>query len=269
MARDEFFGNADQQALLRRGQALAVLTRDDSRYSYYGRAVGLVEPADGDIDQLAALAVAQGNSNYSAVPSAQVAGIISDLEARDLVPLHYAKWEGAETALTAAQQVADSVPLPGDLTIVRVDATTPFAQLQSFADMALACSVLPMSGDMLRGNSKPAICLLAVDPQSNVVSCAAAASFAHPDHATYGGQAWWGMLATDPARRGQRLALILGAQAMLQMNTEFGYCDFMTGVEPGNAPSEAVCRRMGLAPQGYSVIGCADPRALASGRMTK
>ena len=62
-ATDEYFGNPDQQALLRRGQALAVLTRDDPRYSYYGRTVGLVEPADGDIDQLAALAVAQGNSS--------------------------------------------------------------------------------------------------------------------------------------------------------------------------------------------------------------
>ena len=44
---------------------------------------------------------------------------------------------------------------------------------------------------------------------------------------------------------------------------------FMTGVEPGNAPSEAVCAKMGLVDSDAAIIGCADPNSLASGRMTK
>ena len=38
--RDEFFGNDDQRALLRRGRGLAALLGQDRRYSYYGRTVG-------------------------------------------------------------------------------------------------------------------------------------------------------------------------------------------------------------------------------------
>ena len=44
MAQDEYFGNDDQRAVLRRGKALAELLRDDPRFSYYGRTVGLVTP---------------------------------------------------------------------------------------------------------------------------------------------------------------------------------------------------------------------------------
>lgn len=53
------------------------------------------------------------------------------------------------------------------------------------------------------------------------------------------------------------------------MQTSFGFADFMTGVEPGNAPSEAICARMGLTRGQDAVLGCSDPRALASGRVTK
>lgn len=77
------------------------------------------------------------------------------------------------------------------------------------------------------------------------------------------------MLATAPERRDQRLSLILGAHAVLQMEKLFGFGDFMTGVEPGNAPSESVCTKMGLSSGDTAIIGCADPQALASGRMTK
>lgn len=269
MTREEFFGSDDQRAVLRRGRGMAELLGDDARYSYYGRAVGLTAPDDGSVDQLAALARVQGNANYSAVPLRETDKIKSELEARGLTPMHYAKWEGADAALAAARHVAETFQLPEDLTLIQLDATTPQAHLASLAEMALSCGVLPLCGELLRGLFKPAICLIAMDQNSKVVSCAASSAFAHPDHATYGGQAWWGMLATDPARRGQRLALILGAHAMLAMEAQFGLRDFMTGVEPGNAPSEAVCTRMGLVAGEFTFISCADPKTLTSGRMTK
>jgi hypothetical protein len=248
---------------------MAELLGNDPRFSYYGRTVGLVGPDDGNIDQLAALASVQGNSNYSAVPLSQTATVISDLEAHGLVPMHYAKWEGTNSTLAAARKVIETVALPEDLTLVRMDASTPDQQLASLAEMALDCGVLPLCGEVLRGLHRPAVCLFAIDRNSNIVSCAASSVFARDEHSTYGKQAWWGMLATDPARRGQRLALILGAHTLLEMEARFGLRDFMTGVEPGNAPSEAVCARMGLSPGGFAIIGCADPRALATGRMTK
>ncbi|WP_434050962.1 MAG: GNAT family protein [Roseibium sp.] len=269
MSKDEFFGNDDQRAVLKRGRALAELLGNDPRYSYYGRTVGLVTPDDGDIDQLAALAKVQGNSNYAAVPLADTDAVKTALQNRGLIPMHYAKWEGAASVLSAAQTVLNAFPLPDDLSILKIDASTTEPLMASLAELALSCGVLPPSGEVLRGSLRPAICLLALDREQNVVSCAASCAFAHKDHPTLAHQAWWGMLATDPAHRGRHLSLTLGAHVVLEMHEEFGFSDFMTGVEPGNAPSEAVCTRMGLAAGDYAIIGCADPEALSGGRMTK
>ncbi len=267
--KDEFFGNDDQRALLRRGRGMAALLGQDRRYSYYGRTVGLPGPEDGDIDHLAALATIQGYATYFAIPLSQVEAIKTSMLARGLVPMAYDKWQGSVSAIAAARQVVATCSLPEDVTMQRLDASSADGQLASLAEMALGCGVLPPCGEVLRGLLQPAVCLVAVDRAAKVVSCAASSANALVDHPRHGGQAWWGMLATDPARRGQRLSLVLGAHALLEMKTRFGFGDFMTGVEPGNAPSEAICARMGLSKGHSAIIGCADPRALASGRMTK
>ena len=267
--KDEFFGSDDQRALLRRGRSLAALLGQDRRYCYYGRTVGLPGPEDGDIDQLAALVIVQGNAAYYDVPVTQAEAIKTSMVARGLVPMHYDRWRGSGSAIAAARQVVATISLPEDVTMLRLDASSADGQLASLAVMALGCGVLPPCGEALRGLLRPAVCLVAVDRALRVVSCAASSAFAHENHPIYGGQAWWGMLATDPARRGQRLSVVLGAHALLEMETRFGFGDFMTGVEPGNAPSEAICARMGLSKGDSAIIVCADPRALASGRMTK
>lgn len=267
--RDEFFGSDDQRAVLRRGRGLAALLGQDRRYSYYGRTVGLAGLEDGDIDNLAALAIVQGNAAYGTVPVNKVEAIKTSLLARGLVPMHYDKWQGSRSAIAAARQVVATLSLPEDLTMLRLDASSADGQLASLAEMALGCGVLPPCGEVLRGLLRPAVCLVAIDRASKVVSCAASSAYAHEDHPRHGKQAWWGMLATDPARRGQRLSVILGAHSLLEMETRFGFGHFMTGVEPGNAPSESVCARMGLSKGDFAIVACADPQALASGRMTK
>ncbi|WP_299356531.1 hypothetical protein [uncultured Shimia sp.] len=135
--------------------------------------------------------------------------------------------------------------------------------------MALGCGVLPTCGAALRGMFQPVVTLIAVDRLGKVVSMAAASTYIRVDHASLSDQAWWGMLATDPSRRGQSMALILGARAILEMEERFGNRSFMTGVEAGSSPSEDVCSKMGLEPQGMTLVVCADPEALISGRMTK
>ena len=241
----------------------------DRRYSYYGRTVGLPEPEDGGIDRLAALTMVQGSATYGAVPLDGVEAVKAAMTARGLVTMHYDKWLGSASAIAAARQVVATLSLPEDVTMLRVDAATEDVLMASMAEMALNCGVLPPCGEVLRGNLLPAVCLVAVDRTLKVVSCAASSAFTHADHPRFGGQAWWGMLATDPARRGRRLSVVLGAHALLEMEARFGFGDFMTGVEPGNAPSEAICARMGLSKGQTAIIACADPRALASGRMTK
>ena len=267
--RNEFFGSDEQRAILRRGRGMAALLEQDARYSYYGRTVGLVGPKDGDIDQLATLAMVQGATNYGAVPSSQVDAVKAGMRARGLVPMQYDKWEGTGSAVAAARHAIATTSLPEDLTLVRLEASTPDQLMASMAQMALDCGVLPLCGEVLRGLYRPAVCLLAIDREANVVACAASCAFAHLEHAGYGKQAWWGMLATHPARRGHRLSLILGAHVLLDMETRFGFRAFMTGVEPGNAPSESICARIGLSRGDFAIIACTDPQALASGRMTK
>lgn len=269
MQSEEFFGNEDQRAVLKRGRGMAELLGKDPRYSYYGRTVGLVTPHDGDIDKLAALAKVQGNSNYAAVPLADTDAVETALQKHGLVPMHYAKWEGASPVLNAARDVLNAFSLPDGLRLVKVDASTSGTVMASMAELALGCGVLPPSGEVLRGLLRPATCLLALDREEKAVSCAASCAFAHEDHPTLAHQAWWGMLATDPKHRGCHLSLILGAHAVLEMHEKFGFGNFMTGVEPGNSPSEAVCARMGLSAGEYAIIGCADPEALSGGRMTK
>jgi hypothetical protein len=269
MEKEEYFGDGDQQALLKRGRALSELLKHDKRFSYYGRTVGIATMEDGDLDTLTALARVQGNSNCATVPEGECQTYASALKARGLNPVVYNKWEVSEAPLKAARGIVDTVPHPVDVTLVCVTPETPLRVLDSAAQMALACGVLPTCGAALRGLLQPSVTFLALDQTENVVSIAAASAYAHPDHASLSGQAWWGMLATHPSRRGQSMALVLGAHAILELERRFGFRSFMTGVEAGNAPSEAVSSKMGLAPEGMTIVGCADPKALSGGRMTK
>ncbi len=264
-----YFGSADQQAIARRGRNLFRLLGHDPTYNYFGRAVGLIEPEGDDVTPLIALSRVQGYSNYAAMPAVKAAAAVAALEAEGMVPNLFVKWDGAEDALAAARKVVDAHALPEDLRLVRVEADTPDDLLHAMGKTAAGSGVLPPGVEVLSGQLRPGCCMMAVDADGHVVSCAGAAAFAHEDHPLFGGQAWWGMLATDPDCRGQRLALILGAQVMLDMETRFGFRDFMTGIVAGNASSEALCRKMGLAPTDRVVLGCADPAALAAGRMTK
>lgn len=53
--KDEYIGNEEQRALPMRGHAMSELLAGDTRYSYYGRTVGLITSGDNDIDTVAAL----------------------------------------------------------------------------------------------------------------------------------------------------------------------------------------------------------------------
>jgi hypothetical protein len=265
----DLFGSPEQQALLARGAALHRVTASDPTRTYYGRTVGLTGLEAGDVDDLADLALLQGNASYAKVPDAAVPGLIRDCEARGLNPVHYARWEGEADALTRAREIIADTTLPDDLTLGWITAETPDPVRAAVAEMALDCGVLPPSFAVLSGTARPGAACFAMEPSGRVVSLAGAAAHLHADHPDGGTECWWGMLATRVDRRGARLSLLLGAHAMVAMADRYGFTRVFTGVVPGNAASEAVCARVGLVPAGTSIVGAADPTVLSSGRMTK
>lgn len=264
----EYFGSQAQRALLTRGSAMYEILRDDPRYTYYGRTVGLAHADQEDVQRLVALTRLQGSSHFASVENAELAQFTTAVEAQGITATCYAHWEGAEAACDSARAILRDHPLPADLTCHWIDGTAPPATLQRLGDVALACGVLPPAGAVLRGVAKPGLALVAVDAGGRAVACAGAAAHLHADHPEGRQECWWGMLATDPSRRGARLALILGAMSLLEMQARHGFTRFFTGVVPGNAASEAVCRRIGLTPAGTSTLSTADAALLPGGRMT-
>jgi len=265
----ECFGTDAQRSLLARGQSLFEILRDDPRFTYYGRTVGLVGPFDGAMTLLAALTRLQGSSHYATVANADMARLSTEAEAQGLCVTRYARWEGGARARDRAATLLRDHALPDDLTVHRVNADSPADTLRLLSEIALACGVLPPTGAVLRGQARPGLALLATDRSGRPVACAGAAAYLHADHPMGRTQCWWGMLATHPDRRGERLALILGAMALQEARARFGFSQVFTGVEPGNTASEAVCRGIGLAPADTSTLSVTDASLLPGGRMTK
>lgn len=268
-AAQNIFGSPAQQAILARGRALFELVMDDPRYTYYGRTVGLATAQDGTPERLRALIHLQGNGSNTEVTRDAADLMSADLAAQGLAITRYARLEGGAEALSAAEAIRDGGALPEELTLVWITPDLPQSARQAVADMALDCGVLPPSLEVLSGALKPGLACMAVDQTGRAVSCAAAASYLHPDHRDGQKTCWWGMLATRPERRGQRLSLLLGAIALTEMASRYRFSRFMTGVERGNAASEAVCARMGLTDSGHDILVVADPAQLPGGRMTK
>ncbi|MGX0876978.1 hypothetical protein ACSSV4_001662 [Roseovarius sp. MBR-154] len=268
-AAGEVFGTEAQRALLTRGAYAYALLRDNPRFSYYGRTVGIATPESGDISLLSALTRLQGSSAYGRVPNVDLPRHVETAREQGLAITVYTRWEGGVAARDTARAILRDHPLPNDLTTEWIDADAPSERLAVLAEVALACGVLPPAGAVLRGQARPGLGLIARDREGRAVACAGAAAYVHPDQTLGRAQCWWGMLATHPGRRGERLALILGAMALIRMQDRYGFTQVFTGVEPGNAASEAVCRRMGLAPADTSVLSVADAALLPGGRMTK
>lgn len=264
----DIFGNETQRALLTRGAQMHQITKGDPRFNYYGRAVGLVSPEDGDVELLTSLVRLQGNTNYVRVALDQSPALQAQIEAGGLVCNTYDCWQSTGASLPSAKAIAARA-VPGHITIERLTPQSDAATRAGVADCMLDCGVLPAHMAMMTGQGAPASVAFARAQNGDIVSCAASIAYLDPAHPQAGRDAFWGMLSTRSDARGHGLSLILGAQVLIDMTETHGFTSFFTGVAPGNAPSEAVCRKMGLAPGNYHSLSVADPDLLQGGRMTK
>ena len=265
---DEFFGSAARVALMKRSRQLWSLLRDNPRFAYYGRMVALSEPGPDMVDVMGALATLQGGTICYHVPTASVSQLFAELQARGYATDRHEHFRGSEEAYRVSQIVEKATPLPGDLTVSPIDSNTPRDLVAAVAELCQSCEVMPVPGSTMRGLVRPGVCLVATDRQGRPVATASSYSLFHATnpHAT---DVFWGMLATRPDRRGEKLGLLLGAKAIIHMWERCGARGFITGVRADNAPSQALCRKLGVRQTDWIYAACIDPVVLGGTMITK
>ncbi len=263
----EYFGTEDQRRLQARAEQLWRLVRADPRFACYGRGLGLADPETADVAMQIAAARLVGVSAIEGVSEAEVSGWRRSLEEAGLKTDAYVEWIGGEATFATAEAVAEARRLPEDLALERVGPETPAETMAALDDLTGSCGMLLPAGSFIRGVEKPAACLFARDEAGVAVGASATVANFHPSHAR-GRCAWWGMLATREARRGEGIALSLGAQTLLAARDALGMTEVFTGVRRGNGASERLCARLGLAPTDAEIVVAIDPSAFGGDRVT-
>ena len=75
---------------------------------------------------------------------------------------------------------------------------------------------MPVPGAFMRGQLRQGICLVATDGNGQPVATASSYVLHHPS-SPRAPIVFWGMLATREDRRGEKIGLVLGAQAIVHM----------------------------------------------------
>ena len=267
-AYDELFGSPERIALSRRSANLWRLLRDDPRFAYYGRLVALSDPGEDTADVLAAMARLQGAAVSYFYPASAAEDLFGKLEERGLGTDRHEHFWGGEAALTASRTALETFSLPADLRVSAIDASTPTELVRAVAELCQSCEVMPVPGSVMRGRSTTGICLVATDQSGRPVATASSYLIHHPA-SVRATDAFWGMLATSADRRGQKIALLLGARAIIHMWERHGARGFMTGVKADNLSSQALCNRLGVCATSWIYASCMDKEVFGATSITK
>lgn len=264
----EYFGSAGQQALQRRSENLWALVKDDPRFATHGRAVGLADYSEDNLPLQLAIARLQGVCPMEGLTQSQTETRKAELAAEGMKTDAFTAWHGEAESFAAARALLERRALPDDLTVRETGPDTPPEDLQALDAFTQTCEVLLPMGSFLRGRQSPSVFLYAQDREGRIVGASASVRQFHPDHPKTE-RAWWGMLATDPARRGQGIAILLGAMAMTAMQDKFGYTACFTGIRKGNSASEALCSKLKLVETREIILLALDPAMFGGDKVTK
>lgn len=77
------------------------------------------------------------------------------------------------------------------------------------------------------------------------------------------------MLATREDRRGEKIGLLLGAQAIIHMWERHGARGFMTGVRADNQSSQVLCNKLGVSKTDWIYASCIDKEMFGGSSVTK
>lgn len=264
----QFFGTPDQQAVTRRAADAWALLRDDPRYSTHGRTVGINSHVTTDRSLLMALTRLQGVGACDCLPDGEVAPLQAELLKLGFRTDSYVQWESAPDTIDRCDDWLASHELPEDVELLRIDPDTPLTRLHQVADLLASAELMLPMESFVRGQACRSVYIAAIDREGIPVAHASATQTFHPD-APNGTETHWGMLATAQHRRGEGMAIYLGALALTRMHREYGFDRFMTGIRPGNVPSEKLCGRLDFAPRGRSIVLAIDPGMIASEQLSK
>lgn len=268
MSGQHFFGTPDQQGVTRRAADAWALLRDDPRYCTHGRTVGINSHVTTDLSLLTALARLQGVGACDCLPDSSMAGMEAELRSLGFNMDSYVQWESGPETIDLCDAWLASHSLPEDVNLLRVGPETPLSQLQQIAELLASVDMMLPMESFVRGQTVRSVYYAAMDRNGVPVAHASATGTFHPD-APNGKDVHWGMLATADQRRGEGMAMYLGALALTKMHREYGFTGFMTGIRAGNVPSETLCGRLGFAPRGRSILLAIDPAMIESDQMTK
>ncbi|WP_413719827.1 GNAT family N-acetyltransferase [Silicimonas sp. MF1-12-2] len=265
-----FFGSADQQAMGQRGANLFALVQDDPRFAWYGRNVTLVDFSLSELDTFESLVRLQGATAGYRVRRELEHQFRAALETRGLRSDVFGFSVSADdTSVEKARRVLRDFRLPDDLDVSFLAPDSADGDVEAFAEIALMADVLPPPDTVLRGQARRGVALVARERGSGrPVGCAASFANFHPD-SIMADTCFWGMLATHPDRRGEKIALVLGAKAMIAMHEKTGIGKFSTGIRDDNIPSERLCEKLGVVRSDYLIIIGMDPDAFRDARITK
>ncbi len=266
---DEYFGSLAHIGLARRTRDLFPLIGRDPRFGSYGRNVLLLGDQGAETAPLmAALSRLCGGAGVHYYPSAKAEGLKAELARLGQNADIWQHCTGGEKAYKMCKAIVAGAHLPSDLRLETLSADSPSALVRATAELSMDCGVMPMPGRQMRGLENPGLCLVAVDGSGAPVATGSSYRYTRPDSA-YPDWAFWGALATRPDRRGERLAKILGAHAIVHMWENHGVRGFTTGIKADNAASLAVCAKQGVAPSDWSFIACTDPEHFKGAPMTR
>lgn len=256
---DEYFGTPAHVALARRTRDLYRLLADDPRYGSYGRNIILLgDQGAGTAKMIAAASRLVGGAGVHYYPAVKAEALLAGLTGLGQDAGCWQHCSGGRRAYELCRAIVADAPLPPDLQVVRLSADSPAGLVRATAELSMECGVAPLPGKFMRGLANPGLCLVAVDADGAPVATGASYRYTHPDSA-YPDYAFWGALATRPDRRGEKLAMILGAMAIVHMWEVHGVCGFSTGIKADNAASMAVCARQGVVPGDWAFVACTDP----------
>lgn len=267
--RDEFFGSAAQQTVSRRARDAWMIARDDPRFAYNGRIVAATGYSGPETaGHLASLARLQGSTTCHFLPKNRAAAVRQDVESEGLATNVWEFCKGGDTAYDAARAILAAHILPADISVLTLGPETAPSVVAGLAATAGDCGVLVMAGRVMRGLDVPGLTLAGVDGNGEVVASAWGYRCYHPQSA-FSDHAFWGGLTCRPDRRGQKIALLLGALSIVRLREEMQVQGFCTGIAGDNSASFRLCEKLGVLPSDEIGLGVTDPEMFRGATLTK